>query len=138
MSHGAYSKIVKKKYSDARTREGKALQAIMKAIEKDIGKPFDARQSLLMSLIRSKVVIIMQIGKYLESIPEIVDYDSGKVPYVVDRTFFTASSSLRSALNELYGDRCRGKKGGMTYEDVIESIRAKEAARTAPELRDPK
>jgi len=92
---------------------------VMKAIERDIGKPFDARQSLLISLIRSKVVIIMQIGKYLESVAEIVDYEQGTVPHVVDKTFFYASASLRSALNELYTGKNRNQKGKQTYEEIV-------------------
>ena len=119
MVHGVRSEYMKNRYSDKNTAEGKALVAVMQAIEKDIGKPFDARQSLVMSLIRSKVVIIMQIGKYLESIAEIVDYEQGSVPHVVDKTFFHASASLRSALNELYSGKNAKQKGKKTYEEIV-------------------
>jgi len=128
LRHGIYSKTIHKRYSDLRTRDGKELQAIMKAIEKDIGKPFDARQSLLMSLIRSKVIIIMQIGKYLESQESIVDYDKGSVAHVVDKTFFHASKSLRSALNELYATGNGKNRGKKTYEEIVSEME-KTAAR---------
>jgi len=131
VTHGIYSKIIQKRYSDLRTREGKALLTIMQAIEKDIGKPFDARQSLLISLIRSKVIVIMCIGKYLESIPEIVDYEKGTVASVVDRTFFAASASLRSALNELYTGKNANARGKKTYEDLVKEMNKAEAAATA-------
>jgi hypothetical protein len=123
LEHGVQSKYIRNRYSDNNTPEGKALLAVMKAIEKDIGKPFDARQSMLMTLIRSKVVIIMQVGKYLESKEEIVDYEQGTVPHVVDKTFFTASASLRSALNELYTGRNAKQRGQKTYDDIVEEMK---------------
>jgi len=132
LTHGIYSKTIRKRYSDLRTLEGKALHSIMKAIEKDIGKPFDARQSLLISLIRSKIIIIMQIGKYLESIPEIVNYEEGTVPYVVDKTFFAASASLRSALNELYATGNVKNRGKKTYEQIVSEMKKASAATRAP------
>lgn len=122
MTHGVHSKWVLNRYANPSTAEGKSLKAVMNAIEKDIGKPFDARQSLLMSLIRSKVVIIMQIGKYLESKEEIIDYDQGKVPYVVDRTFFHASASLRQALNELYNGKNANAMGKRTYDEIVKEM----------------
>jgi len=123
MTHGVTSKWVLNRYANKRTPEGKSLLTMMKAIESDIGKPFDARQSLLMSLIRSKIIIIMQIGKYLESREEIVDYETGSVAYVVDKTFFTASASLRSALNELYNGKNANARGKKTYEQIVAAMK---------------
>lgn len=131
LRHGVFSTVVRKKYKDKRTLEGKAVHSIMKAIEKDIGKPFDARQSLLISLIRSKVIIVMQIGKYLESQEEIVDYEKGTVPHVVDKTFFHASNSLRGALNELYNGKNSKQRGKKTYEDIVKEMNNAGAAATA-------
>jgi hypothetical protein len=136
--HGVYSQTIRNRYADKNTPEGKSLQAIMNGIEKDIGKPFDARQSLLMSLIRSKVIIITQIGKYLESQESIVDYEKGSVPHVVDKTFFTASSSLRSALNELYISKNANARGKKTYEDLVKEMKKASAATSSdPEKEGP-
>jgi hypothetical protein len=123
LRHGVYSKNIKNRYSDPNTPEGKSLQAILQAIEKDIGKPFDARQTILMGLIRSKLVIVMQVARYLESTSEIVDYDLGQVPPVVDKTFFTASNSLRNALNELYASANNKKSGEKTYEEIVQEMK---------------
>ena len=122
MIHGANSQYMRNRYADKRTPEGQALLAIVGAIEKDIGKPFDARQSLLMSLIRSKVIVIMCIGKYLESVEEIVDYTQGTVAHVVDKTFFYASASLRSALKELYDGNKNKGKAKQTYEEIVKNM----------------
>ena len=131
LRHGVFSTVVRKKYKDKRTREGKALHAIITAIEKDIGKPFDARQRLLMSLIRSKVLIITQIGKYLESQESIVDYEKGTVPHVVDKTFFAASTSLRSALNELYTGSNNKQRGKKTYDEIVAEMKKASTATRA-------
>jgi hypothetical protein len=132
LKHGVYSSMIRNRYADRRTREGRGLQAIIDAIKEDIGKPFDARQSLLISLIRSKVVIIMQIGRYLECKEEIVDYDAGTVPPVVDKTFFTASASLRSALSELYTGKNAKARGKKTYEQIVDEMKKASAAAKAP------
>ena len=129
LTHGIYSKTIYKRYSDLRTREGKALQAILDAIKEDIGSELDARQNLILALIRSKLIVVMQIGTYLESAAQIIDYNEGKAPPVIAQTFPSYTKGLTQLLNELYGDnRIKGKKG-ITYEDVLESIKAKEAAR---------
>jgi hypothetical protein len=120
---GIIGKYVRNRYSDRSTPEGKALHAIITAIEKDVGKPFDARQSLLMSVIRSKIVVIMCIGKYLEATDEIIDYQQGSVPHVVDKTFLSYSTSLRSALNELYSGKNAKARGKKTYEDIVAGMK---------------
>jgi hypothetical protein len=132
LRHGVYSRVIHNRYADRRTREGKTLQAILDAILEDIGPELDARQSLLMSLIRSKVIVIMCIGKYLESVEEIVDYEQGTVPHVVDKTFFYASASLRSALGELYATGNGKNRGKKTYEEIVSEMNKAEAATRAP------
>jgi len=129
LKHGIYSKTIHKRYSDLRTREGKTLQAIIDAIKEDIGSKLDARQNLILALIRSKLIVVMQIGTYLESTTQLIEYNEGKAPPVIAQTFPSYTKGLTQLLNELYGDdRIKGRKG-ITYEDVIESIKAKEAAR---------
>jgi hypothetical protein len=123
LRHGIYSRVIHNRYADRRTREGRGLQAIIDAIKEDIGSELDARQNLILALIRSKLIVVMQIGKYLESIPEIVDYNHGTVPPVVDKTFFHASGSLRSALNELYATANGKNKDKKTYEQIVSEMK---------------
>ena len=127
--HKIYSKISRRRFSDLRTREGKQLQAILDEIREDLGSRLDARQTLILALIRSKLIVAMQISAYLESAAQLIDYKEGKAPPVIAQTFPSYTKGLTQLLNELYGDdRIKGKKG-ITYEDVIESIKAREAAR---------
>jgi hypothetical protein len=126
--------VIRNRYADRRTREGRGLQAIIDAIKEDIGSELDARQSLILSLIRSKLIVAMQISTYLESAGQLIDYHEGKAPPVIAQTFPSYTKGLTQLLNELYGDdRIKGRKG-ITYEDVIESIKAKDRGQGA-ELR---
>ena len=127
LRHGVYSRVIHNRYADRRTREGRGLQAIIDAIKEDIGPELDARQTLILALIRSKLIVAMQISAYLESAAQLIDYKEGKAPPVIAQTFPSYTKGLTQLLNELYGDdRIKGKKG-ITYEDVIESIRAKDS-----------
>jgi hypothetical protein len=129
LTHGIYSETTRKRYSDLRTRDGKALQAILDAIKEDIGPELDARQNLILALIREKLIIILQIAKYIETSPYLIDWQSGTVPYIIDHTFPRYSAGLMKLLDSLYGDDgIKGRKG-ITYEDVVESIKAEAAAR---------
>jgi hypothetical protein len=123
LRHGVYSETIRNRYSNPSTAEGKSLQAIMQAIEKDIGKPFDARQSLLMSVIRSKIIVVMQVSKFLESTPDLINYEKGTVPAVVDRTFSAASTSLRSALKELYETGNEKNRNQKSYEELVAEMK---------------
>ena len=140
LTHGIYSKTIRKRYSDLRTRDGKALQAILDAIKEDIGPELDARQNLILALIREKLIIILQIAKYIETSPYLIDWQSGTVPYIIDHTFPRYSAGLMKLLDSLYGDDgIKGRKG-ITYEDVIASIKAEAAAgapRSDPEEEGP-
>ena len=127
LKHGVYSSMIRNRYADRRTREGRGLQAIIDAIKEDVGSKLDARQNLILALIRSKLIVVMQINTYLESAAQLIDYNEGKAPPVIAQTFPSYTKGLTQLLNELYGDdRIKGRKG-ITYEDVIESIRAKDS-----------
>jgi len=121
--------MIRNRYADRRTREGRGLQAIIDAIKEDVGSELDARQNLILALIRSKLIVVMQINTYLESAAQLIDYNEGKAPPVIAQTFPSYTKGLTQLLNELYGeDRIKGKKG-ITYEDVVESMKARTASR---------
>ena len=129
LTHGIYSKTIYKRYSDLRTREGKALQAILDAIKEDIGHEMDEREKIILALIREKLIIILQIAKYIETSPYLIDWESGTVPHIIDHTFPRYSAGLMKLLESLYGDDGIKSKKRITYEDVMESIKAESAAR---------
>lgn len=113
LKHGIYPKISRRRFSDLRTREGKALNAILKGIVKEIGPELDTRQSVILALISAKLIVVLQIQKYLETLPELVNQREGKVPYIIEHTFPRYYAGLIKLLDSLYGDDGirRRKKG---------------------------
>ena len=66
LRHGAHSRHFRKRYADARTREGKRLNAVIDNLVQDCGGPenVSTAQSLLIDNIRSKLIVLFQISKF--------------------------------------------------------------------------
>ena len=129
LRHGVYSKIIKKRYSDKRTREGKALQAIIERIKKDLRVELDTRQNIILALIRDKLIITLQITKYIETSPCLIDWQSGKVPYIIEHTFPRYSAGLMKLLDSLYRDDGIRSRKIPDYYEIVESLKEEVAAR---------
>ena len=66
LRHGAWSKHIRKRYSDLRTREGKRLAMVIETLRQDIGPDLSPGQSLILDRIREKLIVLAQIGKYAD------------------------------------------------------------------------
>ena len=119
LKHGARSGYVRQRYSDLRTREGKQLRAVMDALVDDLGghDNLSAGQRLLLDAIQSKLIVVLQIGKYADQQSEIIR-DGNLLP-VLGKNYLAYLNSLRLALEQLYKGNSRGKKEIPSIEDVI-------------------
>jgi hypothetical protein len=103
LRHGAHSGTIRKKYSDKRTTEGKQLASIMKGLRDDFGGngniPMAAQ--IILDSIKSKVVVILQIGKYVDRQIELIDQKTGELLPCLGRNFTSYTESLRRDLEAL-------------------------------------
>ncbi len=103
ISHGAYSTQIALKYMDRRTREGKQLKQVVSGLVADLGgeSNISTAQRLLLDSIRAKLVVVMQISKWVAAQPLVID-SSGNLPSCLAQVFTRYSDSLRRDLEVLF------------------------------------
>lgn len=121
IKHGGYSAQTRKRYSDERTTEGKQLRQIIKDLTDDLGGPssLTAAQRLLLDTLQSKLIVILQIGKFVDSQPEIIR--GGELLPVLGKNYLAYLNSIRLTLAELYKDHHKHQKRGPTLQEIIEA-----------------
>ena len=67
-THGAGNKRIRKRYTDARTKEGKRLESIIDGFISDCGgaEALDTRQEVLLGIIRTKLITILIISNFID------------------------------------------------------------------------
>jgi hypothetical protein len=118
-THGAYCQHFAKRYSDARTAEGKRLKAVMDSLVEDLGghENLNAGQRLLLDTIQSKLIVILQVGKYVDEQPEIIK--GGELIPVLGKNYLAYLNSLRLALDQLYKDHTKGKNKVPSIQEIV-------------------
>lgn len=118
ISHGAWSKHVRKRYTDLRTVEGQALKAIMDDLTEDLGghENLTAGQSLLLDTLQSKLIVVLQISKYADEQPEIIKDD--KLISCLGKNFLAYTNAIRLTLEALY--KTRPEKKGQSLEEYLQ------------------
>ena len=102
VKHGLYSATARKRFNDKRTREGRALAKVLDSLVQDLGgeKAITSAQRLILSGIRSKLLVILLISNWLNEGNEIISED-GNMSEVIDKLrLFT--ESLNKDLKRLY------------------------------------
>jgi DNA-binding MarR family transcriptional regulator len=119
-THGLTSKTVKKRYADINTPEGQKLQAVVDAIEADLGaqEGLAAGQKVILGGLRSKLIVCFLIAEYLDKQTDIIDKGGELLP-CLNKGFLSYSESARRDLEALYG--FSKKKAGKipTIEELI-------------------
>jgi hypothetical protein len=116
--HGAYTGHVRRRYSDKRFKEGKQLKSIMTSLVNDLGgqDSLTASQRLLLSTIESKLIVVLQIGKYIDQQPKLIK--DGQLLPVLGKNYLAYLNSLRLALDQLYKGNHQGKGKTPTLEEI--------------------
>ncbi len=121
LKHGAYSSQIRQRYSDKRTTEGKQLAVVMKNLADDLGgrENLTAAQSLLLDSIRSKLIVILQIGKYVDKQIDVLN-SKGELLPCLGRGFTTYSESLRRDIEALFA--IKKKPAIPSYEKTVRAL----------------
>lgn len=99
--HGG-SLYVQKRYSNKRTREGKKLAQFLKQVCIDLSiKCPSAVQQVLLASIRSKVIAVWEISKYLDEQETFISREDQRLIPVLRADFLKYSDSLNKDLKEL-------------------------------------
>lgn len=103
-THGAFSVQVRQRYSDRRTTEGRELAGIMRGIIEDLGgqEALTSSQRLILDGMKSKLIVILQIGKYADKQIELIDNDGNVLP-CLKQTLTHYQSELRRDLELIHG-----------------------------------
>ena len=103
LKHGAHSGMVRRRYGDKRYREGKQLASIMKGLREDLGGNgnIPTAAQIILDSIKSKIVVILQIGKYVDKQIEIIDPKTGELLPCLGKNFTSYTESLRRDLEAL-------------------------------------
>lgn len=117
--HGAYSKHVRRRYTDKRTTEGKQLAAIIKALVDDCGPDLTAAQCLILDRIREKLIVLMQIGRYVDRQPSVLN-EKGELLSALGKNYLAFSNALRLDLQVLYDGKQKNKTP--TYQEIVHSL----------------
>ena len=121
LKHGAHSDHIKRRYADGRTKEAKGLQAIIQGLVEDLGGQSDltSAQQLILDNIRSKLIVLLQIGKYVERQDSIIN-KAGELLPCLGRNYTTYSESLRRDLEALFA--VKRKKLTQSYQQALTAI----------------
>jgi hypothetical protein len=90
---------IRQKYSDKRTSEGRQLHTIMEGLKADHGGPegLSAGQLLILENIRSKLIVLLQIGKYADRQISLIN-ERGELLPCLGRNYTGFSEALRRDL----------------------------------------
>jgi hypothetical protein len=118
LRHGAFSKHFRKRYTDLRTTEGKALRAIIDELKADLGE-VSAGQALILGQIRSKLVVLLQIGQYVDKQPSAIT-KKGELLGCLGRGYTAYSEALRRDIEMLYSLARKRPPRTPSLEDYLE------------------
>ncbi len=121
LKHGMYSVQIRQRYSDRRTTEGRKLALIMKGLREDIGGNgnIPTMAQLLLDSIKSKIIVILQIGKYVDKQITLIDEKTGELLPCLGRNFTVYTESLRRDLEALTAMGNGKRRKIDSLEDII-------------------
>ena len=101
LTHGRTSRHFRRKYSDGRTVQGKALKGALDALSDDLGGDLGAGQLLILSRVREKLITLSCIGEWIDRQPSVLT-DQGELLPVLKSSYLGYSESLRKDVEWLY------------------------------------
>ncbi len=98
--HGATSAHFRKRFSDARTVEGKWLRAVIGELRRDLGTT-SAGQEIILARLREKLSTLHAIGSYRDRQPSVLTPEGALLP-CLGQNYIAYSESLRRDIDQLY------------------------------------
>ena len=106
LTHGVTSRHFRRKYSDARTVQGRALRDAIDTLVADLGGDLGAGQLLILSRVREKLITLSCIGEWIDRQPSVLT-DEGELLPALKNSYLGYSDSLRRDLEWLYSAAAR-------------------------------
>ncbi len=100
LTHGGYSKQIRRRYSDKRTTEGKALAMVMSNLQADLGN-LSTGQGILLDRVKEKLVTLWQIGNFVDQQSTLIN-PAGELIPCLGRNYLAFAESLRRDIETLY------------------------------------
>ena len=121
LKHGAYSQVIRHRYTDNRFKEAKQLKTITQDLIQDLGGEANvsAAQRLLLENVRSKLIVLLQIGAYIGQQESIIDAEGNLLPCLA-HGYTTYAESLRRDLEALFA--VKRKPDSMSYEKAMKAL----------------
>ena len=121
LKHGAFSKQIHRRYSDGRYKEAKRLNTVMNGLVEDLGgqSELTAAQSLLLNNIRSKLIVLFQIGAFVDEQETIIN-EKGELLPCLGRGYTTYAEALRRDLEALFA--IKKKPAIQSYEKTLRAL----------------
>lgn len=121
VKHGAYSRHVRQRYNDKRTTEGRNLASVMRGRIEDLGGQANltSAQRLLLDNIRSKLIVVLQISKYVDQHTSIIN-SKGELLPCLGRNYTVYTESLRRDLEALFS--IKRKSDPITYQKALKAL----------------
>lgn len=122
IQHGAYSSQVRRRYTDLRTTEGRQLKNAIDGIVEDLGgmENLSNAQRLILDGIKGKLIVLFQIGKYVDKTPSLVD-ENGALLTCLSKSYVQYTESIRRDVEALYGIHRKQRKN-QSYRDAVRSL----------------
>ena len=125
VTHGCKSKMVRKKYGDKRTTEGKRLAEILRTLVEDLGGPANltAGQQLICAGLRGKIIVLLQMGSYLDGLDSVIDKSTGELSSgFLKHDYLSYCEGCARDIERLY--KLAGKRKGSQIPSIDDLISA--------------
>jgi hypothetical protein len=120
LTHGGYSRHFRKRYSDKRTSEGRALATVMANLQMDLGE-LSTGQEILLSRIKEKLITLMQIGKYIDEQASLIN-GKGELLPALGRNYLAFAESLRRDIQSLYDLVSKKRSPVIPYSEARKAL----------------
>jgi hypothetical protein len=84
----------------------------------------NAGQRLLLDTVQSKLIVILQVGKYVDQQPNIIK--DGELLPVLGKSYLAYLNALRLSLAELYKDNHKSKGQERTLEEICQKYKVED------------
>lgn len=126
LTHGGYSKQIRRRYSDKRTTEGKALAMVMSNLQADLGN-LSTGQGILLDRVKEKLVTLWQIGNFVDQQSTLIN-PAGELIPCLGRNYLAFAESLRRDIETLYSSANKRPAKVKTIPEIIAEIEAEKKA----------
>lgn len=122
--HGSTCRHFRKRYSDLRTREGKALRSVLDALVEDLGgeSELTVGQKLVLGRLKAKMISLALIDQWIDRQVELIT-SGGDVAPVMRNAHLAYSDSLRKDVEALYNLTGKRPVKVVSLDDYIEGKR---------------